>query len=185
MNRKILDKQAGDDTTLKASLLIANISEERKESGTIKADTGELDNNVTAATSESDKTIASPSEKVESNGKDKVLSSGTTEVVIEKFSEGYGVGLCKAACCSEGELSNKVEHQKVHKESEATNPEKDVKVDDKSQKTDADTTRTSTETGKANGKTSEAECETVNTINTPGKLAILGKTSQNKETPVN
>ena len=165
VNIKILDKQAGDDTTLKASPLIANISEERKESETIKADTGELDNNVTAATSESDKTIASLSDKVESNGKDKVLSSRTTEVVKEKFSEGSDVGLC-----NDGQLSNKVEHRKVLKESEATNPEKNVKVDEKSQRTGADKTRISTETGKANGETSEAECKTGNTINTPCKL---------------
>lgn len=168
VNSKKLDKETGDDTTLKASLLIANISEERKESETIKADTGESDNNVKAVTSESDKTNASPTDKVESNGK--VLSSGTTEVVKEKLSKGNDVGLCKSAYCKDVQLSNKVKHQSVHKESEATNPEKNVKVDVESQRTGGDTTRTSTETGEANSDTSKAECEAGNTINTPGKL---------------
>ena len=170
VNRKKLDKGGGDDTASEASYLITNISEERKESEAITADTGELDNNVKAATSESEKTIAPPTEKMESNGKDKLLSSGTTEIVKETFREGSDVGLCKNAYCKEGQLTNKVEHQRDFKGSEATNPEKNVKVDHTSQRTGTDTTRTSTETGKANDKTSKAECETGKTINTPGKL---------------
>ena len=170
VNRKKLDKEAGDDAASKASLLIANISEERKESETITADTGELDNNVKATTSESDKTIAPPTGKMESNGKDKLLSSGTTEIVKETFREGSDVALCKNAYCKEGQLSNKVEHQRDNRESEATNLEKNGKVDDTSQRAGADTTRTWIETGKANDKTSKTECETSKTMNTPGKL---------------
>ena len=170
VNRTKPDKGAGEDTTSKASLLAANISEEQKEDEVVSADTGELDSNGKAATSESDKTIASPTEKMESNETDKVLPSVATEIVNETFSEGSDVSGGKNAYLKGGEMSNKVEHQRVHKEREATNPEKNVNVEDNSQRTGADTTRTTSETGKAEGETSKADCEIGKTIDTLGKL---------------
>ena len=186
VNRTKPDKGAGEDTTSKTSMVMANISEKRKEGETVSAETGESDSNVKVATSESDKTIASLTEKVESNEKEKLLSSGTAEIVKEKFSEGSDVSSDKSAHCKEGESSSKVEHQRVNKESEAANPEENVKVDDKSQRTGAETTTTSGETGKAEDKTSKADCETGKPIDMFGELdstseknvSEQGKTSQ-------
>ena len=176
------DKVAGEDTTSKVSLVIANISEERKEGESITEDTDELGSNVEVTISEPDKTNASSTEKVESNEKDDVLSREATEIVEETFGEGSDVSSCKNAYCKDGELSNKVEHQKVHKENEATNPEKNVKVEDKSQRAGADSTTTSSETGKAKNKTSKAGCETCKTDKLESKseenVSELGTTSQ-------
>lgn len=184
VNRAKPDK--GEATTSKASQLIVNISEERKEGEAVTADTGESDSNVKVPISESAKTKGSPTEKVESNEKDQVLSSKATEIVNEKFSEERDVSCSKNAYCKEDELSNKVEHQRGDEESEATNPVKNVKVDDKSQRTGADTSKTCSETGKAEDKTSQAVCETGKTIDTSGKsdskseknVSELGSTSQ-------
>lgn len=163
------DKRAGEDTTSKTSV-VADIGEKRKEGETVTAETGESASNVKVATSESDKTIASLTEKVESNEKEKVLSSGTTEIVKETFSEGSEVSSGENAYCKDSESNSKVEHQRVNKESEAANPEKNVKVDDKCQETGAEATRTSRTSGKAEDKTSKACCETDKLIDTFGEL---------------
>lgn len=99
MNSKKLDKEIGDDIILKVLLLIVNISEERKESEIIKADIGELDNNVKVVISEFDKINVFLIDKVEFNGK--VLFSGIIEVVKEKFSKGNDVGFCKSVYCKD------------------------------------------------------------------------------------
>ncbi|XP_020609974.1 protein piccolo-like [Orbicella faveolata] len=186
VNRTKPDKGVGEDTTSKASLLIANISEERKESETVTAETGESDSNVKDAIRESDKSNASPTKKVESNVKDEVLASEATEKVKETLCEGSDISSGKNVYCKEGESSSKVEHQRVNKESEAANPEKNVKADDKSQRTGAETTRTSSVTDKAEDKTNKADSKTGETIDTFGELdsksaqnvSELGTTSQ-------
>lgn len=101
MNSKKLDKEIGDDIILKVLLLIVNISEEWKESEIIKVDIGELDNNVKVVISEFDKINVFLIDKVEFNGKDKVLFSGIIEVVKEKFSKGNDVGFCKSVYCKD------------------------------------------------------------------------------------
>lgn len=98
MNSKKLDKEIGDDIILKVLLLIVNISEEWKESEIIKVDIG---NNVKVVISEFDEINVFLIDKVEFNGKDKVLFSGIIEVVKEKFSKGNDVGFCKSVYCKD------------------------------------------------------------------------------------
>ena len=168
VNRTKPDKEAGEDTTSESSLLTANFSEERKEQGEdITSDTGESGSNIKVAITEPDKTNASPSEKVDSNEKDEVLSSEATEIIKETSSEGSDVSSSKNAHCKEGELSNKVEHQNVSKESEATNREKNAELEDQ---TGAGTVTTCSETDKAKDKTSKADCETGQAADTFDKL---------------